>query len=70
MKLYRTQYGTEEDELLHCHWSGTQLAARATRKELKDDGRHEVETEEVDVPTNKEGLLDFLNTNCKIIPET
>ena len=49
-------------------WQGTQADARGARiafeepfKEIKPKVRPKVVVEEVDVPTNKEGLLAFLN---------
>lgn len=44
-------------------WSGTQADARADKKKLEGDGLKRVETEPVDVPTDKPSLLQFLNDN-------
>ena len=52
-------------------WEGTQADARKRRiaceepfKGVKPANRPRVEVEEVDVPTDKAGLLAFLNTNA------
>lgn len=52
-------------------WEGTQADARKVRiafeqpfKEIKPAKRPKVEVEEVDVPTDKNGLLDWLNKNA------
>lgn len=77
MKLYRITSPehtfTDEAETVPSiiAWAGTQADARHKRiafevpfKEIKPKHRPLVEVEEVDVPTNKEGLLAFLNENC------
>ena len=48
-------------------WVGSKAEGVQARKKLADDGwkRKEVEEVEVDVPTDKAGLLDFLNTNLR-----
>lgn len=60
MKLYRVSANADVQKVI---WVGTQSDAGKARKELVADGfkRAEIETEEIDVPTNKEGLLSFLN---------
>ena len=60
MKLYRVIASTDIQKVI---WVGTQSDAGKARKELVAEGfkRAEIQTEEVDVPTNKEGLLAFLN---------
>lgn len=60
MKLYRVSANADVQKVV---WVGTQSDAAKIRKELVSDGfkRAELSTEEVDVPTNKEGLLEFLN---------
>ena len=62
MKLYRIT-ATQDDENHTAVWVGSQADAGKARKELVAKGfkRAEINTEEVDVPTNKEGLLAFLN---------
>lgn len=61
MRLYWTSGETAES--IVGLWSGTQADARAHRKQFKSDGLSFVETAEVDVPTNKDSLLEFLNKN-------
>ena len=48
------------------HWVGSQADAAKKRKELVSSGfkRAEIETVEVDVPTDKAGLLAWLNRSC------
>lgn len=45
-------------------WAGSQTDAATARKELIARGakRKDLKTSEVEVPTNKEGLISFLNT--------
>lgn len=45
------------------HWVGSQAEAGAIRKEMLSRGatRKGISTTDIDVPTNKEGLLHFLN---------
>lgn len=61
MKLYRITATTEAEN--KTVWVGSQSDAGKARKSLIEDGfkRAELVTEEIDVPTNKEGLLAFLN---------
>ena len=68
MKLYRVSVATSREldvksDFRSVTWVGSQADAGKTRKALVDNGikRAEITTEEVDVPTNKEGLLKFLN---------
>lgn len=70
MKLYKiTATGTPDSETpdSETHWVGTQADAASKRKKLLTDGykRANIDTDEVDVPTDKAGLLKFLNTGCK-----
>jgi len=62
MRLYRITATKEDCESL-VTWAGSQADASSTRKRYTEQGfkRAGIETEEVDVPTNKEGLLAFLN---------
>ena len=62
MKLYRIT-ATQDGEVKEVIWTGSQTESAKTRKELNAKGfkRAEIDTEEVDVPTNKDGLLTFLN---------
>jgi len=60
MKLYRISGNADKQRVI---WVGSQSDASKARKELVADGfkRAELLSEEIDVPTNKEGLLGFLN---------
>lgn len=72
MKLYLiTNPGLENEdrtELPHREYAGTQADARKVRiaeeaqyKDMKPKDRPEVEVEEVNIPTDKPGLLAYLN---------
>lgn len=64
MKLYRIEaVETTPGAARFARWVGTQSDAAKARKEFIANGfkRAELNTEEVDVPTNKEGLIAFLN---------
>lgn len=65
MKLYRIDYETAAGATLSV-WCGTQAEARAREKELeREHGRWRVgDVEAVDVPTDKPGLLAWLNANA------
>lgn len=59
MKLYKTT-ATNDPK---AHWAGSQAEAAGQRKALNQAGhkRDSITTDEVDVPTDKKGLLEFLN---------
>lgn len=62
MKLYKTTTAAKHE--VAPAWSGSQADAAKDRKHFNSDmkiPRTEIVTEEVEVPTNKQGLLDFLN---------
>lgn len=68
MKLYRTyaeaQYGDGYGRDAKAQWTGTQADAAKARKYLNSTlkiPRDHIHTDEVDVPTDKKGLLAFLN---------
>lgn len=68
MRLYKittsVDHPTDDDvRLFVTKYVGSQSEAAATRKELLDQGatRKGTETFEVDVPTDKAGLMAFLN---------
>lgn len=67
MKLYRTYAVTaalnDDERTKVSKWDGTQADASARRKALKGMACTDVETKEVDVPTDKPGLLAWLNAN-------
>jgi hypothetical protein len=64
MKLYRTK-AWSGDTANECVWDGTQASATKTRKELKQRGFNDVETEDIDVPTSKPELLEWLNEQSR-----
>lgn len=50
-------------------WAGSMAECREAKKELVEEGDGAVKAsaityDETEVPTNKEGLLEFLNKNC------
>lgn len=69
MKLYKTTITASSgnlDETTKVSWQGTQADSASVRKKAMDDGakRKDVTTEDVEVPTDKAGLLAWLNANC------
>lgn len=58
MKLYKIEAKDNDTQ-----WVGSQSEAATARKHLGAKGikRNEITTTEVEVPTNKAGLLEFLN---------
>lgn len=60
MKLYRTITSTADPKEA---WAGSQAEAASQRKAFNQSGvrRDDIVTVEVDVPTDKKGLLEFLN---------
>jgi hypothetical protein len=65
MNLYRTTYTDDErPNLPLSDWSGSQAEASKDRKRLKAEGMRKIETTEEVVPTDKKGLLAWLNKNC------
>lgn len=65
MKLYRTCVAGRASETAEPLWAGSQAEAGKHRKELNQRGhkRADISTDEVEVPTNKTGLLEWLNKN-------
>lgn len=68
MNLYKTHWfkDTSEDGTsfaLMSKWDGTQADASATRAAAKRDDGAKAITETVNVPTDKAGLLAFLNSS-------
>ena len=64
MRLYKTKFIDDEQPQGRnecATWCGTQSDAGKDRKRLKSEGMRNIETQEVEVPTNKESLLAFLN---------
>lgn len=66
MKLYKVTAQSNRDDtpVSEIVWVGSQADAAKARKSFIEQGfkRAKLDTEEVDVPTNKEGLLNFLNS--------
>ena len=65
MKLYRTGWVDDEDDIdRYKHkWLGTQADCRALEKELRAQFMVSIKTHEQEVPTDKPGLLAWLNIN-------
>ena len=63
MRLYLVTGNSDKQRRI---WVGSQGEAAKARKELIADGfkRAELITEEVEIDTKKDGLLEFLNANC------
>lgn len=63
MNLYKV-VAKKKDEPAVIKWVGSQSEASSTRRELVEAGfkRVEIETETVSVPTDKLGLIGFLNS--------
>lgn len=61
MKLYKTMANTVEGPSVR--WAGSQAEAASQRKAFNASGikRADVTTDVVEVPTNKAGLLEFLD---------
>lgn len=66
MKLYRIEFGFAKkgEELVGVQWRGTQADAAAAKKQLLQGSAYDIEVDAVDVPTDKAGLLAFLNEHC------
>jgi hypothetical protein len=67
MRLYKLTQSDAGPEPVRTKWVGTQSDAASTRKEWVQKlgaKRDNIETEEIEVPTDKKGLIDFLNGNC------
>lgn len=68
MHLYRTDYTDDQAEAdglnpRRSTWHGTQAGAHASCKVLHTLGMRGIVTSGVDVPTDKAGLLVWLNVN-------
>ncbi|WP_025915470.1 hypothetical protein [Herminiimonas sp. CN] len=64
MKLYQT---AGENGDVHARWAGSQADASKQRVALKKEGYRNVQTAEHDVPTDKAGLLGWLNENGVVV---
>lgn len=63
MKLYKTTITRNGTDTFS--WQGSQAEAASKRRAAVEDGvkRKDMETVEVEIPTTKTGLLDWLNGN-------
>lgn len=63
MRLYQTSYLEDQRNatVQRGAFDGTQADASKQRVALKKDGMRNIETREVDVPTDKAGLMAYLN---------
>lgn len=65
MKLYKitVHVAREDGEAPIVEWLGTQAECASSRRKWNSEGvkRNDIDTEEVEVPTDKKGLLAFLN---------
>lgn len=64
MNLYKIEYTYRNRNFVA--WAGTQASAKQKQKELEDEyGKYQVEDFiPVEVPTDKPGLLHWLNVNA------
>lgn len=68
MKLYRITYTDDDFEADGLYtrrsvWHGTQADVAKIAKMMKSEGMRNIDTEAVEVPTDKAGLLTWLNQN-------
>ena len=65
MKLYKIKASGNGDALTKIKWVGSAAEGVSVRKELYAEGfaRKEVTEVQVDIPTDKQGLLEWLNGN-------
>jgi hypothetical protein len=64
MKLYFTKYiddAAPNGSMFQQKWYGTQADQKKDAKALKSDGMRNIEPSAIDVPTDKPGLLSWLN---------
>ena len=62
MRLYKTFNKTPDGEVVS--WQGSQTEASKARSACKAAG-NKAESQTVEVPTSKDGLLEWLNENVK-----
>jgi len=62
MKLYATHFTDDATGKTHARYVGSQTDASKTRVALKKEGFTAIATADVDVPTDKAGLLGYLNS--------
>jgi hypothetical protein len=68
MKLYRVEIQNLGTNTISIHWVGTQADAKAKFQNYMGSKNVGDAIVEVDVPTDKAGLLAFLNKNIKTEP--
>lgn len=61
MKLYKTTCKSEDGSQKFCEFASSADAASKARTRLKKEGMWDIETEEVDVLTDRASLVRFLN---------
>jgi len=67
MKLQKTTYKNGFDsDVLRAIWSPSKKSAATTRKELRKNSYTNIVTTDVNVPTMKENLVKFLNSQATI----
>ena len=64
MNLYKTTYDDDAVPSSRASWAKSATDASKGRTSLKKAGMTKITTAEVEVPTNKAGLLEWLNLNC------
>lgn len=61
MKLYAITYTDDEQEKTYTQYVGTQADSSKLRTTLKKDGMTNIKAEDAEVPTDKAGLIAYLN---------
>lgn len=64
MKLYKTTSDSSDQDKGATRWAGSQAEASSQRAAMKKEKLPGVGTDEIDVPTDKKGLLAWLNINA------
>lgn len=67
MRLYKITATNALSETLPTLWAGSLTEAAKARKDMLALGanRASTDTQELDIPTNKDGLLEWLRSNVK-----
>lgn len=65
MKLYRVEHTVTGADAPSVQWLGSEAECTSHRKTIVAAGtkRADIETETIDIPTDKKGLLAWLNEN-------
>lgn len=69
MLLYKTSGTDPVDDIVKVKWSGTQADARRDRNDMAASHFSNVWTDAINIPTDKPGLLDWLNANPELEEE-